>query len=338
MRPKVRKFLSGYYRPGSLLEATQSFLRHQLNRGVSHPQITHLYYSLYPLGVELDNPHIKEIDAYKLREYQDGLWLRYAPATIRSATGDILHFFRWAKKKGLVEKNPAKRVKKPKKRPGRSRIVEEEMILAMVKNLRERLKRVCYRDLFGNLQNGQDGWHFEEVKAVRDLFIFLFLYETGARVGELCSLSTRAMDESLLRSAGVAYEVVSIGKTGDKPLRFTRVTAEVYRIWRSVRPDSSLHAVTSWGRGDSFTRPMSPDTVAKVFERRCRQAAVGVFRPHTLRHAKARRARKAVGLDMAKELMGHSTILVTQEYAEVINKELTDAAMLTGWNLGDFWR
>lgn len=338
MRPKIRNFLAGFYPKGSFLELAQRFLRHQIDRGVSQAQISHLYYTLHPMGVGLNNPPIDEIDAYKLREYQDGLWLRYAPATIRGLTGDIAHFFRWVKKKGVVKKNPAKRLKKPRSRPGKPKGVNEVAVWTVARYLVFKLKRVCYRDLFGNLQNGQDVWEFDEIKAVRDLFTLLFLYETGCRAGELCSLSVRAMDESVFRPAGVAYEVISIGKTGDKLLRFTHVTAEIYRIWRDIRPGYSLHAVSSWSRGEAAIRPMTPRGLANMLERRCQQAGVEIFRPHSLRHAKARRARLEVGLDMARELLGHSTIVMTQNYAEVQGSELTNAALLTGWKLGDLWK
>lgn len=340
MRPKIRNFLAGYYQPGSFLAVAQEFLSHQIKRGVSQSQISHLFCTLHPMGLALNNPHMRAISAYTLREYQEGLWLKYAPATIRGLVGDIAHFFKWATKKGYYTKkeNPAKRLKKPRHRPGKSKAAEAENVLTVARFLASKLRRVLYRDVFKNLQNGGDNWTFDEVKAVRDLFALLFLYETGCRAGELCKLSVRAMNESLFNSSDqVAYTVVSIGKTGDKPLRFTRATAEVYRIWRDVRADYSPYALTSWSRGEAAIRPMTTRGLSHMLERRCQQAGVAIFRPHSLRHAKVKRTRLEVGLDLAKELMGHSTIVMTQNYDDITGDELSRAAALTGWNLGDLW-
>lgn len=335
----IDKFLAGYYREGSFLDATQRFLINQKKRGVSPATLSHLYYTLRPMGEGLSNPQMSSINPHEVKQYIEKLWLSYASATIRGHVGDIRWFFRWAKKQKLVGKNLGKRLVKPKVRPGKTKAANEQAVLAVAKFLAGKLKRVCYRDLFGNLQIGKNDWTFEELKACRDLFALVFLYETGCRAKELCNLSVKAMKEAVFANgAGGAFEVVSIGKTNDRSLRFTKATAEIFRIWNDVRPGFSLYVVPSWNKGEIALRPMTTRGLAAVFERRCQQAGVGeIFRPHSLRHAKVSRARKSVGLDLAKELLDHSTIVSTQNYADVRGGELSEAAVATGWKLGDIW-
>lgn len=338
MRPQIRKFLDEGFDGGSFFCAVQEFLSGQMDKGVSMNTISHLFATLHRMGKVWNNPQMSELNPYMVREYVDSLWLDYAPATVRGLVGDVKLFFKWAKKFGYCKKNLAKSVVKPKLRPGRERAAGEGDVLRLVKFLADKLGRVLYRDLFGNLVVVDVVWTMEEVQACRDLFIVLMLYESGCRAKELCNLSTRSMQDvcALASPAGV-YEVVSIGKTNDRAIRFTDVTAEMWRVWYLVRPVDARHAVVSWKVG-GIPRPMTTNSLAQMFARRCKQCGVGVFRSHSLRHAKVQRARQRVGLDVAKELLDHSTLVATQHYANIRGKELTEATKVTGWVYGDIWR
>ena len=63
---------------------------------------------------------------------------------------------------------------------------------------------------------------------------------------------------------------------------------------------------------------------------RCREAGVTPFRAHALRHAKAKRAAGAVGLEAASRLLDHSSPAVTAQYAVMRGEELSAAAAKTG--------
>lgn len=339
MRPQIRKFLDEGFSGGSFFCAVQEFLSGQMDKGVSMNTISHLFATLHRMGKAWNNPQMSELNPYMVREYVDSLWLDYAPATVRGLVGDIKLFFKWAKKCGYCKKNLAKSVVKPKLRPGKNKAAGEGDVLRLVKFLADKLGRVLYRDLFGNLVvvDGMS-WRLGELQACRDLFIILMLYESGCRAKEMCNLSTRAMQEACaLASASGVYEIISIGKTNDRAIRFTNVTAEMWRVWYAVRPVDSKYAVVSWKNG-GMPRPMVTNTIAQMFFRRCGQCGVGVFRSHSLRHLKVQRSRQKVGLDMANELMDHSTLVATQHYDFVRSSELTEATRVTGWVHGDIWR
>lgn len=337
MRPQIKNFLGESFEDGSFFCVMQEFLNGQVDKVVSMHTLSHLFATLNRMGKVWNNPQMSELNPYMVREYVDGLWLDYAPATIRGLVGDVKLFFKWAKKKGYC-KNLAKEIPKPKLRPGKNRAAGEGDVFRLVKFLAGRLGRVLYRDLFGNLVVVDVAWTMEELQACRDLFIILMLYESGCRAKEMCNLSTRAMqDACALASPAGVYEIISIGKTNDRAIRFTDVTAEIWRVWHHIRPVEARHAVVSWKAG-GIPRPMLTNTIAQMFVRRCRQCGVGVFRSHSLRHLKVQRSRQKVGLDIANELMDHSTLVATQHYDYVRESELSEATKLTGWVHGDIWR
>lgn len=294
--------------------------------------VAHLRASLSPLSVALGNPPTVAVSYNDLRAYVDALYLRYKPGTIKPIVGDVRQFFRWAKKKRLTHRNPAKRLKPPSRRAvvesTAPKAADEGDVRRVLDYLAGRLSRVVWRDLFGNLTAAPpDDWSYEERQTIRDLFILSFLYETGCRAGELWRLGVVAM-ATAADGPGPVYRAVSTGKTGVTSLRFTRATLELWRVWRSVMPPSD-YAVVGWLRGRPGT-PMTTPGISKMLSRQCELAGVAPFRAHALRHAKIRRGKGAVGLETTSRLIGHGSAVITAAYGIVDEEELTAAALATG--------
>lgn len=295
--------------------------------------VAHLRASLSPLPVALADPPIAAVTYQDLRGYVDGLYLRYKPGTIKPIVGDVRQFFRWAKKRRLTTCNPAKRLKMPSRRvvveSAETKAAPEVDVRLVLDHMAGRLSRVVYRDLFGNLCPASPAdWSYDERQTLRDLFILSFLYETGARVGELWRLGNQAMDAAT-STAGPVYRVTSTGKTGDVALRFTRATAELWAVWREVRPPGCDYAVSGWKPG-SVPAPMTTQTISRMISRQCARAGVPLFRAHALRHAKVKRGKGAVGLETTSRLIGHGSAVITAAYAVADEDELTAAALATG--------
>lgn len=333
---KFDEFLKKPFEENSYFAVTQHFLQEK-HEELSPYSIKHLYASLYPLGVDLDNPSLATITYKHLRDYVDALWLRYKPGTIKPIIGDIKQLFRWAKKRKYAKRNPAKRLRKPSKRSitrsARPKAAPETAVRQLLSYLVKKLNHCAYRDVFGKLYvEAVDCWTYEERIAARDLFIIAFLYETGARVGELRRLGTRAMDGACTEFHQV-YNVTSVGKTDDHVLWFTHATAEIWTVWRQVRPpEYQDYAVVSWQRNQP-AKPMRRDTASRIIARRCQQAGIlHPFRSHALRHAKIVRGQKLIGLELTSLLLEHSNVDMTRAYADanVEDDKLREAAALTG--------
>lgn len=301
--------------------------------------VTHLRASLTPLARALDDPPIATVTYSDLRHYVDALRLSYRPGTLRPVVGDIRQFFRWCKRRKWVKGNPAKRLKPPSRRvvdeAAEPKAAADADVRRLMGHLTALLGRVVWRDLFGNLCAAPaSDWSYRERTAARDLFVLVFLYETGCRAGELWRLSRRAM-ASATAAPGPVYRVVASGKTGEVVLRFTVATAELWSVWDSVRPATAVgYAVFGW-RIDHPPAPMSTTTLSRMLARRCQSAGVAPFRAHSLRHAKVKRGKAAVGLEMTSRLIGHGSAVMTAAYAVANEAELTAAALATAlpWRL-----
>lgn len=91
-----------------------------------------------------------------------------------------------------------------------------------------------------------------------------------------------------------------------------------------------------WRRGFE-PQPATTNGISQMLARRCRDAGIETFRAHALRHSKVRRSRRLVGLELASQLVGHSSLAVTQNYANIDEDELAVAATETGIKR-DLWR
>lgn len=336
MKPKLSSFLVDLFPAGSFHATLQMFLLKHRSRGVSEHTVIHLYKSLWPLADWLNNPPVTAVTPRNLKTYQEHLFLHYAPGTIRPVIGDIRQFFKWTKRKRITDKNPAKRLTKPRPRRGRDRAADETAVASVIAYLSAKLRHLVYRDLFGVLvAEAADKWGESDILALRDLFILAFLYETGGRASELVTLGSRVMERECT-AVKPAYTVTAIGKTNDRDMRFTERVAELWRIWQKIRPSGcEEYAVFSLSLNHPAA-PLKSNGVSQMLARRCKEAGVGVFRSHSLRHAKVRRSRRLVGLEMASLLIDHSSVEMTRHYANVEDEEIATAVTQTGIQ-GDIW-
>jgi len=163
----------------------------------------------------------------------------------------------------------------------------------------------------------------------RDLALLLFLYNTGARVGE--ALGVRPADLHLTSPAQVRLH----GKgSKDRLCPIWRETASA--LARMLRADAG-------GDGPVFRsargRPLSRDGAAHILDKYVRLAAREVptltrrrVTPHVLRHSCAVALLQAgVGLTVIRDYLGHASVATTNRYVSTnlaMKRDVLDA----------FWR
>ena len=281
----------------------------------------------------LENPPVDSLTRLTLRQYANGLHLKYSEGTIGPIVGDIRQFCRWMKRRHYTEKNLGKRLKTPPQRWKKSKAAPEQCIQQVAELLAHRLASVVWRDLFSQLVLApRPQWDYGQSQAARDLFVLLFLYETGARAGEVVNLSYHAMTRALA-VGGPVYNIACVGKTQSE-YWFTPATANAWLIWQHVRPAAANdHAVIGWRRRQA-PEPLTTNAISNMLVRRCRECGIEpVFRAHALRHSKISRTRKLVGLETACILIDHANPVTTFGYANVEQDEITDAVLRTGWQV-----
>jgi integrase len=88
------------------------------------------------------------------------------------------------------------------------------------------------------------------------------------------------------------------------------------------RPGSNRKRSPQRSPGESYT----PESYARAVSRAAKAAGVERWHPHQLRHLCATRLRKRFGIEAARAVLGHSTLVVTEVYAEQ-DQEIAAQAM-----------
>jgi len=332
MYRKVRAFLGEAYPPGSLFAAVHEFLREK-EPDVSKATLIHLYRSLEQHGRFLGNCPLANVSLDLVHDFVEELRTRYSPGTIGPVVGDLKQFYAWAYHTGYTDGDYGRRLKKPRPVKGKHHAEEEDMLM-LIKFLADNLGGLLYRDLFGVLRAEAGEWPYEAYKTLHDLAAVMCLYESGCRAGELCNLSAHRLNKAMQQPAPT-YAIVAYGKTNDRTYHVTEATAELYRLWIEKRPFSFTWAFCSWHRGGE-PKKLSTPTLGQLMARRCHQAGIRPFRPHSMRHAKVIRARKIVGLEITSKLIDHANIQTTRSYDFIDEEEMGVAAKLTGYT-GKLW-
>lgn len=173
----------------------------------------------------------------------------------------------------------------------------------------------------------------EALHQARRLAVTLFLADTGARAGGVCSLTWERLD--LARQEAV---VIEKGRGGGaaRPVFFGAATAAALAAWEEV--SQREYGASVFG--------LSQAGLTKLLDRLAAAAGVeGAVNPHAWRHGFAKWTLLRGGdLATVSQLMGHSSIRVTADhYARFATSELKKAhgrlspvAGLVGGDLGGF--
>jgi len=208
-------------------------------------------------------------------------------ATIAGRIQAAKAFFRWCEERGLVDRSPARHLRKPRLDqavPG-EKVMDRGDLLRMVEAAGERA--------------AEGGW-----LAVRDLALLLFLADTGCRVGEAASLRL-----GWLRLEACEADVE--GKTGRRVVDYTERTAAALRAYLAVRPSVGNDRVFVGRSGD----PLTPRGIYQVFKRLAKAAGVkGRFNPHSLRHLVGQTFTDRANLELARQKLGHKDVTTTARF------------------------
>ena len=266
------------------------------------------------------------------------LWQRYSYNSMRTIIMDLRSFGRWAYQNEHHDMNITRMLKPPKRRVSRKRAravpPTDEHVHQVMRHLATQLtdRGLLERLEDGTLWHAIDGWRLMDQKALRDLFILTFMYETGIRAGELSRLGSAAVQRTT-ETAQKTYEMYAFGKTNERKRLFTESSAELWRVWWVIRPKLLTHlAVIGWRNGED-AGPFEPHGISTMLKRRCEESGLAKkhhFATQALRSAKARRALRTVGPDVARHLLDHSLLETTLNYDHVDDREYEAAILSTG--------
>lgn len=239
------------------------------------------------------------VDRRMLRRYLASLATRrYARRTIARKASSLRRYFDWARRRGLVELDPAAGLSAPSGTGRLPRVLRDDELAAVL----EPAARPAAED------------HLEVALARRDDAIVELLYGSGLRVAELCGLRHQDLD--------LAQRQVHVWGKGGKQRRLplSEPSARAIEDWvrtgrRELSTDPSIDVLFLNRRGN----PMTPRDVRRLLDRR----AIAPTHPHALRHTFATHLLDG-GADLrsVQELLGHADVGTTQIYTHVSTERL----------------
>jgi integrase/recombinase XerC len=249
-------------------------------------------------GLPLD---VTKIDYLTIRLYLGHLYQRkqIKRTSVVRKLATLRAFFRYLKREGIVEKNPAKMVAIPK--GGKD--------LPHTLSVDEAFRFLDIPDAASPLGN-------------RDRAILEFLYSSGLRVGELTALSLSDLDlrAGMVRVLGKGGKerMVPIGSKAVEALNLY-LTRRGELMGKGERAPQYLFLNHRGGR-------LTARSVGRMIKKYLLQGGiVKETTPHTFRHSFATHLLDA-GADLRgiQELLGHASLSTTQKYTHVSSAKLME--------------
>lgn len=312
-REKLHKNIQGKTQTStSIADAIEEYLQDHAGGNHSHKTLEWHATALGLLRKYLEEKRaittVEEIDAAVISAWFT--YLRTVPGrrdkvrcerTIQTYARSARAFFRWLRRREMIERNPFDQVAFPKVgRPLIQTIEPEEF---------ERLLQAC-------TPPHESGWLVERAVA-RNRAIFWLFYDTGIRVSELCGLRVGDVDRKrgliLVNGKGSKERRIALGQNCQRHL---------FHYLDRHRPGEV--ELAEWGNGSEdhlflseTRRPLTKNGIEMLFKRVRERAGITNKRisPHILRHTFAIRY-LILGNDpfSLQELLGHEDMATVKLY------------------------
>jgi integrase/recombinase XerC len=251
-----------------------------------------------------------EVTPLTLRRYLASLdTRRLQRRTIARKAAALRRYFGWARRRGLVTNDPARRLSAPRGEARLPRVLKERELDVLL----DGGGPSAARPPGGPVEGAVDG---------RDRAVVELLYGSGLRVSELCDLRPGDLD---LRRARV-----TVWGKGSKQrvLPMSEPSVEAVRTWLGegrpvlAGPESPADRVFLNRRG----RALTSRDVRRILDRRSPVPT----HPHALRHTYATHLLDG-GADLraVQELLGHADLATTQVYTHVSKERLRSVYLAT---------
>jgi len=239
-------------------------------------------------------PQPDELSSQDLRSFQAALQQAgYARTSISRKLASLRSFYRFARRQGLANDNPAKPLRNPRRQ--------------------RKLPHVLSNEEVGRLLSAPPA---TEIAGLRDRAILETMYSAGLRVSELVALRDGDLDpdQSIVRVRGKGRKerVSPLGSYAWKAIR--RYVAKRVRDPKTENMGRDAPVFVN-----RFGRILTTRSVGRMLEKHI--AVVGLDKrtsPHTLRHSFATHLLdRGADIRSVQELLGHKSLATTQIYTHV---------------------
>lgn len=242
---------------------------------------------------------LSEITPATLEYFIGTLHESYRPRTVKRKIASVRAFFHYLEYKDIISQNPFNKVqirfREPAVLPRTIPLRTVEMLLSAIYRQHRHAKTVR-----------------QKRNALRDAAVTELLFATGMRISELCSLKRE--DINLQEGTVLIY-----GK-GDKERRIQIGSQDVIHILREYQRDfgGEIQACGHFFAGRTG-RALSDQAVRRMINKYTALASIELhITPHMFRHTFATSLLEAdVDIRFIQEMLGHSSITITQLYTHV---------------------
>lgn len=243
--------------------------------------------------------NITDITVALLENYIGKLHLDYKPKTAKRKIASIKTFFHYCEYKDIIERNPFSKIITRFREPI---ILPKTIPLHTVENF--------LSTIYAQRSNATTA--YRQRNALRDAAVIELLFSSGIRISELCNL--KKDNVNLVDGTILIY-----GK-GDKERYLQIASEEVLHILDEYcRNFSSEMSSSKHFFVNQSGTPLSDQAVRRMINKYCSLAAIEMhITPHMFRHTFATSLLEAdVDIRYIQEMLGHSSISVTQIYTHV---------------------
>lgn len=238
----------------------------------------------------------KEIDYKMIRNYLNYLDEKnFSKTTIARHISSLRSFYKYLLKEEIVSKNPMLFISNPK--------------------LDKKLPKFLYE---GEVEKLLSLPKLDHPKGIREALLLEFLYSTGVRVSELCSIQKKdiSFSEKSVKVLGKGNKerYVYFGKPLEELLKLYLEESRPY--FEKARNDYLFLNDSGNQLQDRRVRAIIDD----LLKRSCADFHIS---PHTLRHSFATHMlNHGADLKTVQELLGHEDLSTTQIYTHISNERL----------------
>ena len=241
-----------------------------------------------------------------LEKYIATLNKEYKPRTVKRKIASIKAFYSYLEYKEYIEKNPFNKVKVKIREPV---ILPKTIPLYTV----ETFLATIYK------QQKEANTIYQKRNALRDAAVIELLFATGLRISELCSL--RKNDINLVEQTVLVY-----GK-GSKERRIQIGNDDVIKVLKEYKKEYVIQIEKcEYFFANQSGQKLSDQVVRRMINKYSSIAAIDLhITPHMFRHTFATSLLEAdVDIRYIQEMLGHSSINITQIYTHVAMSKQRD--------------
>ena len=249
---------------------------------------------------------ITNITSDMLEKYITILNKTYKPKTVKRKIASIKAFFSYLEYKDYIEKNPFNKVKTKFREPI---ILPKTIPLYTI----ETFLATIYK------QQKEANTIYQKRNALRDAAVIELLFATGLRISELCSLGKNDID--------LFDQTVLVYGKGSKERRIQIGNDDVVKILKEYKKEYEAEIENcNYFFANQSGKKLSDQAVRRMINKYASIAAIDLhITPHMFRHTFATSLLEAdVDIRYIQEMLGHSSINVTQIYTHVAMSKQRD--------------